>query len=50
MDVSTYLTDLFYANFYPGHPFVLPRKYFVKELAAIEQCPLKPVIEYWYLL
>jgi hypothetical protein len=46
MDVSTYLTDLFYTNFYPGHPFVLPREHFIKELAAVEQCPLKPVIEY----
>ena len=46
MGLSSYLTDLFYANFYPKHPFVLPREHLAKELAAAEQCPLKPVIEY----
>ena len=45
-DVSTYLTDLFYANFYPSHSFVLPREQLVKELAAVEHCPLQAVIEY----
>lgn len=45
-DTSIYLTDLFYTNFAPEYPFVLPREHFVRELAAVDQCPLKPVIEY----
>jgi hypothetical protein len=46
IDISNYLTDLFYAKFYPDHQFVLPREQLVKELAAVEHCPLQPVIEY----
>ena len=44
--ISIYLTDLFYAHFYPDHPFVLPRSELVKELAAVDHCPLQAVIEY----
>jgi Fungal Zn(2)-Cys(6) binuclear cluster domain len=45
-DVFTYLTDLLYVNFYPDHQFVMPREHLVKELVAVEHCPLKAVIEY----